>query len=70
MDEEGDVQIPGQIEVTPQQIQDFLMSDEVAELREQLRNDPDNVEGILNEWEQRMPLVIQVKIFNNHQFIY
>jgi len=56
MDVEGDGQ---QLNITPQQIQDFLASDEVNQLREQLRANPENMESILNEWEQRMPIVIQ-----------
>lgn len=48
-----------QLNITPQQIQDFLASDEVNQLREQLRSNPENMETILNEWEQRMPIVIQ-----------
>ena len=59
-EEEGNVNAP-QLNITPQQIQDFLASDEVNELRDQLRSNPENMETILNEWEQRMPLVIQVK---------
>ena len=60
-EEEGNVNAP-QLNITPQQIQDFLASDEVNQLRDQLRSNPDNMETILNEWEQRMPLVIQVKL--------
>ena len=59
-EEEGNVNAP-QLNITPQQIQDFLASDEVNQLRDQLRSNPENMETILNEWEQRMPLVIQVK---------
>ena len=62
MDEEGGNVNAPQLNITPQQIQDFLASDEVNQLRDQLRSNPDNMETILNEWEQRMPLVIQVKL--------
>ena len=61
MDEEQGNVNAQQLNITPQQIQDFLASDEVNQLRDQLRSNPENMETILNEWEQRMPLVIQVK---------